>query len=176
ADGEARLMTTTHTASTTKTGDVTLHVHPIAEARLDAMREQGHDEHGNTWAPHPAIGWEPLRCCLHLATEGESIVLISYAPLTTASAWTEVGPIYVHAQQCAGYTTPDDLPTQLRTGPRVLRGYDEDGTLLYDHVTVVDEGVDLAAPIRELLASDAVDTVHVRALATQCFTYAVTRG
>ncbi|MGA9345594.1 MAG: DUF1203 domain-containing protein, partial [Nocardioidaceae bacterium] len=116
-----------------------------------------------------------LRCCLRQARPQESIVLISYAPFTTASAWMEVGPVYVHADACDGYTEPD-LPVELRTDPRVVRGYDRDRRLRYDHVRVVDPGEDLGDVISELLSEDEVDVVHVRALATQCFTYAVTRA
>ncbi len=147
----------------------------IAPERLDLMRRQGSDEHGNTWSPYAALGWEPLRCCLRLARPHELIVLISYAPFTTSSAWTEVGPVYVHADACDGYKEPD-LPAELRTGPRVLRGYDRNHRLLYDHVRVVDAGQDLEDAISDLLGADDVDVVHVRALATQCFTYAVMRA
>ena len=61
---------------------------PIDPERLSTMRVQGHDEHGNTWSPYAAEGWEPLRCCLRLAEPDEQVVLISYAPFTTMSAWT----------------------------------------------------------------------------------------
>lgn len=148
---------------------------PIDPERLSAMRGQGHDEHGNAWSPYSAEGWEPLRCCLRLAEPDEQVVLISYAPFTTTSAWTEVGPVYVHADACGGYPDGSDLPPQLRTGPRVLRGYDPGRTLLYDHVRVVDDGADLSTELDKLFVDDVVHTVHVRALSTQCFTYAVTR-
>ena len=47
--------------------------------------------------------------------------------------------------------------------------------LLYDHVRVVEEGEDLAPALDKLFVDGEVQTVHVRALSTQCFTYAVTR-
>ena len=150
-------------------------VRPIDPERLRTMLVQRHDEHGNPWTPYPAKGWEPLRCCLRLADPDESVVLISYAPFTTTSPWTEVGPVYVHAEECAGHRDETELPSRLRTGPRVLRGYDRDRALLYDHVRVVDEGVDLEAELDALFADDVVHTVHIRAFETQCFTYAVTR-
>lgn len=102
-------------------------------------------------------------------------MLISYAPFTTTSAWTEVGPVYVHADACAGYEG-SELPSELRTGPRVLRGYDRDRRLLYDQVRVVTDGEDVGRSVAQLLSEDIVDVVHVRALATQCFTYAVARA
>ena len=148
---------------------------PIDPARLAAMRAAGRDEHGNPFTAYPAVGWEPLRCCLRLADEDEPIALISYAPFTSRSPWAEVGPVYVHAEACAGFAG-DELPAQLRTGPRILRTYRADETLDYEHVTEVPAGEDLEPALRKLFAEPEVAIVHVRALLPQCFTYAVQRS
>lgn len=153
---------------------MTVRAHAIDPARLAAMRSTGADEHGNRFTGYPALGWEPLRCCLRLAEAGEEIALIAYAPFRVASPWAEVGPVYVHACECAGYVPDAGLPDALRTGPRVLRGYRADGSLDYGHVTVVGEGDDIESELQRLFAAPEVAVVHVRALTTQCFTYAVT--
>ena len=152
----------------------TFQVRPIDPDRLDRMRANGADEHGNPFTSFAARGWEPLRCCLTIAAEGEGIALISYAPFTQVSPWTEAGPVYVHAERCEGHTT-GELPEQLRVGPRILRSYSRDGRLDYGHVTLVPEGEDLEPALKELFDVPDVATVHVRALMTQCFTYAVER-
>lgn len=152
-----------------------MHVHSIAPERLAAMRTSGRDEQGNPFTGHPAEGWEPLRCCLRIADAGADIALIGFAPLLQASPWTEVGPVFVHAAECDGYAADAGLPDALRTGPRVLRSYRADGTLDYDHVSVVAEGEDIEPTLAELLAARGVAEVHVRALATQCFLFSVTR-
>jgi hypothetical protein len=153
-----------------------LHVSAIDPERLEAIRHRGEDEAGNALTPFPADGWEPLRCCLALAGAGDRILLISYSPFTVASPWAETGPVFVHAEACPGYRTSDELPGALRRGPRVLRPYHEDGSLDYADITVVDAGDDIEDHVLDLLHRPAVDTVHVRALGPQCFTYAVTRG
>jgi hypothetical protein len=147
---------------------------PIDPNRLAAMRTAGRDEHGNPFTAYPALGWEPLRCCLRLAGEGEPIALISFAPFAHPSPWTEVGPVYVHATACAGFAD-DDLPEQLRTGPRILRTYRADDTLDYEHIALVPAGEDLEPALGKLFAQPEVATVHVRSLMPQCFTYAVHR-
>jgi hypothetical protein len=81
--------------------------------------------------------------------------------------------VFVHARRCQGWAADPGLPPELRRGPRVLRGYREDGSLHYSAVRVVPEGADVEQPLQELLADPAVDEVHVRALAEQCFTYRV---
>jgi hypothetical protein len=153
-----------------------LHVSAIDPARLDDIRAAGRDESGNSLAPFPAEGWEPLRCCLEPAPPGQSIVLIAYSPFTTRTAWTETGPVFVHAERCAGYEHPGTLPEALRTGPRVLRTYHADESLDYADITVIDDGRDIEAPLLDLLSRPQVAVVHVRALAAQCFTYSVTRA
>jgi len=148
--------------------------HAIDPTRLEAVRDAGEDGHGNAFAPYAAAGeGEPLRCCLRYARPGEPIALISYAPFEQPSPWREVGPVYVHAERCAGYDATAGLPDELRRGPRVLRTYRPDGTMNYDHNTLVGDE-DLEPVVEKLLALPDVGTVHVRTVLPQCFVYAVT--
>ena len=150
-------------------------VNAIKPARLDVVRQAGHDGHGNQLAPFAASGeGEPLRCCLRFATAGEAIMLISYAPFEHASVWTEVGPVYVHAETCAGWADNGQLPGQLSRGPRVLRTYTAEKTMNYAHNTVVTDQSDIEPIVARLLAEPDVAIVHVRTLAPQCFLYEVT--
>jgi Protein of unknown function (DUF1203) len=151
-----------------------LQVHPIDAARLDAVRRVGTDGHGNDVRSFRATGQgEPLRCCLRMARACESIALISFAPFDHPSVWTEVGPVYVHADRCDG---PDEgLPAELRTGPRVLRTYRSDDTMNYEHNTLVGDGEDIEPVLDRLLSLPDVATVHVRTVLPQCFLFAVTR-
>jgi hypothetical protein len=150
-------------------------VQAIDPARLDAVYRTGTDGHGNRLRPFAAAGQgEPLRCCLRYAEPGEPITLISYAPFDHPSGWTEVGPAYIHAARCDGYTPDGRLPGQLAAGPRVLRTYRADDTMNYDHNTVVADDADLGPIIQRLLGEPDVATVHVRTLAPQCFLYTVT--
>lgn len=153
-----------------------LRVAAIDPAHLAAVRDAGADAHGNRLRPFPATGaGEPLRCCLRYAEAGESIALISYAPFEAPSVWREVGPVYIHAAAgCEGYRTPHSLPAQLSTGPRVLRAYRSDGTMHYDHNTLVADDAQLTPIIERLLAEPDVATIHVRTVKPQCFLYSVT--
>lgn len=153
-----------------------LDVRAIEPARLEAMRARGVDEHGNPWRSSPAFGWEPLRCCLTVAQADASIVLISYQPLAGPSPWAEVGPIYVHAEPCAGYRFTDAVPAAFSTGPRLLRTYRADGSLDYEHIRTVAEDEHVEPVLRALLADPDIAFVHVRAVQSQCFTFAATRA
>ena len=160
--------------TTTTQTQRTLTVHAIDPARLDDVRRSGEDTSGNAFTVIEATGeGEPLRCCLRHADAGEQIALISWAPFTEVSPWREVGPVYVHAEPCAGPTEPG-VPAALSRGPLLLRTYHADGSMNYDHNTLV--GADDVEPMLEDLLSQAdVATVHVRTVLPQCFLYAVTR-
>jgi Protein of unknown function (DUF1203) len=151
-----------------------LQVQAIDPARLDRIRRSGADGHGNELRPFAATGdGEPLRCCLRYAQPGEQITLISYAPFDHPSVWTEVGPVYIHADRCEGYRADGALPKELSTGPRVLRTYRADDSMDYEHNTVVTDEAELAPIIERLLTEPDVAFVHVRTLAPQCFLYSV---
>jgi hypothetical protein len=151
----------------------TLTVHALDPDRLDAVHDAGVDELGNPFTTFAATGeGEPLRCCLRFAREGEPIALISWAPSTQRSVWREFGPVYVHAEHCAGYSERW-LPGELRRGPQLLRTYHADGSMNYEHNTVVGDE-DIEPVLDRLLAAPEVALVHVRSLRPQCFLYAVT--
>jgi Protein of unknown function (DUF1203) len=153
-----------------------LEIVAIDPARLDAIRAAGTDEEGNPFRVIAAEGWEPLRCCLRRAGEGEQIALISYAPFTARSPWREVGPVFVHGEACKGYADNAAVPEQFRYGPRVLRTYHPDGSLDYDNITLVPEGEDIAEVTAELLGRPGVAEVHARAVGPQCFLFAARAG
>jgi hypothetical protein len=151
----------------------TLTVHAIDPARLDVIRRAGEDGFGNPVTAYGASGsGEPLRCCLRFARAGEQIALISFAPFEAVSPWREVGPVYVHAERCAG-RAEGSMPAELGRGPRVLRTYRGDGSMNYDHNTLVGDE-DLEPLLQRLLDEPDVATVHVRTVLPQCFLYAVT--
>lgn len=152
----------------------TLLVQAIDHTRLNEVRRDDANGYGNDLTPFSAVGQgEPLRCCLRYAEPGEAIALISYAPFDHPSVWTEVGPVYIHADRCTGYAPSGSLPAQLAAGPRLLRTYRADDTMIYEHNTVVSDQADLTPIIQGLLLHTDVATVHVRNLDSQCFMYAV---
>jgi hypothetical protein len=150
-----------------------LDVIAIDPGRLDSIRRARTDEHGNEIVARPAEGWEPLRCCLRIARADEQIALISYSPFSVRSPWTEVGPVFIHAEACEGYPSAGELPAELRSGPRILRTYYADESLDYDDITFVRADEDLEPALHDLLSRPQVTAVHVRAAASQCFIYEV---
>ncbi|CAL9546010.1 DUF1203 domain-containing protein [Streptomyces althioticus] len=124
-------------------------------------------------------GGAPLRCCLRRSSPGERIALVSYAPLRRWAAGTgvdpgaydEQGPVFVHAEECAG-PEGDGLP--FTSAHRVLRRYSADGRILGGRLVEAPE--DFVPALREAFAEEAVALVHVRAVEYGCFLYEVRRG
>lgn len=126
-------------------------------------------------------GGAPLRCCLRDSSPGERIVLVSYAPLRRWAATTgaepgpydEVGPIFIHADPCAG-PTETGIPKFSTYRQQVLRAYQRTG-IIHGGVLVEPEG-DIDGALRSVLADADVEAVHVRNVVFGCFMYEVRRA
>jgi len=164
---------TTETAVVAGAGVLTYQAIPAAE--LDAIRAAGRDEAGNPLEVRALEGGgSPLRCCLREARAGERVLLIAYTPPGTAGAYAERGPVFIHAERCAGYLTPGQYPPGLAHRQQVVRAYDRHGRIA-DGVLVAD-GRHAGRVIAELLARPEVELVHVRNVGYGCYNFAVRAG
>ncbi|MET9575716.1 DUF1203 domain-containing protein [Streptomyces massasporeus] len=124
-------------------------------------------------------GGSPLRCCLRHSEPGERLALVSYAPLrrwasetgAAPGAYDEQGPVFIHADACAG-PAGDTLPF---TGShRTVRRYSAEGRILGGRL--VGEPGAFRQALLEAFDDPAVALVHVRAVEYGCFLYEVRRG
>jgi hypothetical protein len=131
-------------------------------------------------------GGAPMRCCLRRSTPGESIMLVSYAPLrrwaaeigAEPGAYDEIGPVFIHAEPCGG---PEEtgFPSAVMSAERVFRAYDKRGHIIGglrvnpspNHAEPVAE-----AALDDLFADPSTQVVHVRAVAFGCFQLEVRRA
>ncbi|MEU3898428.1 DUF1203 domain-containing protein [Streptomyces sp. NPDC045251] len=150
---------------------------PIPPAALEELRST--DDAGRVPAPFTDDeGGAPLRCCLRRSRPGETITLVSYAPLrrwaaatgADPGAYDEQGPVFVHAEECAG---PETGGLAFTNSHRVLRRYCADGRILGGRL-IGDPGA-FAYALREAFDDPAVALVHVRAVEYGCFLYEVPR-
>ncbi|OKK12595.1 DUF1203 domain-containing protein [Streptomyces sp. CB02400] len=128
-------------------------------------------------------GGAPLRCCLRRSEPGELIALVSYAPLrrwaaetgADPGAYDEQGPVFVHAEECAGPEDEDPAGGGLpfTNSRRVLRRYSADGHILGGRLVEAPE--DFGPALTEAFADPGVALVHVRAVEYGCFLYEVRR-
>lgn len=163
---------------TTQTRTTTYIVRAITPAALKELRDL--DDAGRATTPFTDTeGGAPLRCCLRRSEPGERIALVSYAPLrrwasrtgATPGAYDEQGPVFIHAEDCAG---PDGGGLPFTNAHRTVRRYSADGRILGGRLV---EGNPAAfeAALAEAFDDPAVALVHVRAVEYGCFLYEVRR-
>jgi hypothetical protein len=156
----------------TQTATSTLVFEPIPAAELAWIRAAGTDEAGNPLAPLADVPvGSPLRCCLREVGPGDRILLIAYTPPGTSGAYAERGPVFIHADTCEGYLTPQAYPPGLSHRQQVVRAYDHLGRIAAG--VLVDDGGHAEKVIRELLGRPDVALVHLRNVGYGCYNFTV---
>jgi hypothetical protein len=139
---------------------------------LERIRAAGVDDFGNLLEPVTVstTGGTPLRCCLREAEAGERVVLIAYRPAAVGGPYAEVGPVFVHAETCDGYTDEDHYPEGFRSRQQLLRAYDAGGRQVEN---VIVDGPAAERAIGDLLGRPRVAYLHSRNVLAGCFMFAV---
>ncbi|AXK34229.1 DUF1203 domain-containing protein [Streptomyces armeniacus] len=170
----------------------TYRARPIDPAALKELRDT--DDAGRPLRPYASgADGEVLRCCLRLSTQGERIALVSYAPLrrwaartgADPGAYDEQGPVFIHADECAGPdgAGPDGAGTATvypfaRPGAlRAFRRYDARGRIAGGRMAELpfDTCAAYDAALDEAFADPEVALVHVRAVEYGCLHFEVRR-
>jgi hypothetical protein len=147
----------------------------LPEGDLDRIRALGVDDFGNPLSPRvDEEGGSPLRCCLRDAAPGEKIALIAYRPYPWLGPYAEVGPVFVHADRCDGYTASQSYPQGFARRRQLLRAYDHDRRIC-DGLVVTD-GAQAERVVVMLLERPEVDFVHSRNVEWGCYMFAALRS
>ncbi|MEU8851706.1 DUF1203 domain-containing protein [Streptomyces sp. NPDC048564] len=151
--------------------------HPIDPTALKELRSA--DDAGRRTVPvTDEEGGAPLRCCLRRSAPGEHIALVSYAPQRRRAAehgvdpgaYDEQGPVFIHAEECAG---PDGDALPFANAHRTVRRYSGDGRIVGGRLM---EPGGFEAAFAEAFGDPEVAFVHVRAVEYGCFLYEVRKG
>lgn len=168
--GERRAMTFTAERMSA------LSFHALPARELQRIRDHGVDDFGHKVRVlvNDNESGMPLRCCLRDAHSGERVALIAWRPLEDApeSVYAEVGPVFIHADECSGYGENDLYPGGFRYRQQVLRSYTAAGEMLD---TAIADGQIAEAAILELFADPAAAVVHSRNVQAGCYLFAIRR-
>ena len=142
---------------------------------LDRIRSRGVDDFGNELVvmTEQDEGGRPLRCCLREARVGERFVLLACQPAKTGGAYAEVGPVFIHADPCAGYPTDNVYPEGFRHRNQLFRAYDRDGWQVDNRLV---EGHDAESAIGDLFDRPEVSYVHSRNALPGCYMFTISRA
>jgi hypothetical protein len=118
-------------------------------------------------------GGRPLRCCLRDSRTGEHVALVAVTPVGPQGAYRETGPVFLHADGCAG-PTDTGYPEEFRRRTQVFRAYDHAGTIVGG--TVVGPGTGQEEVAAGLLADPGVAFVQARNVVFGCYMLTIRRS
>jgi Protein of unknown function (DUF1203) len=151
----------------------TLRYLPIDTALARQIRETLRDDYGNALQVRVRDDeGNPCRSCLRLTGSGSRLILFAHRPLTTDGPYAEIGPVFIHAEECAPYAETDRFPDDFRPRRLTFRAYDDRGEI--DDATLAD-GTDAESVLQRLFANDRVAEVHVRNPAWGCYDFRIVR-
>jgi hypothetical protein len=147
---------------------------PASEAR--AFQRGGLDANGQP--PERKFsdgGGVPCRHCLRLVPRDRPYLVLAYRPFRTIQPYSEVGPVFLCAEECAAGGTSDQLPAFLVSGHYIVRGYDADERIVYGtgQVTPTSE---IIAYGRHLLDRPDIAFAHVRSATNNCYHVRIERA
>ena len=118
-------------------------------------------------------GGAPLRCCLRDSRPGERIALVAVTPRGPQGAYRETGPVFLHADGCAG-PTETGYPEEFRRRTQVFRAYNHVGVIVGGEVVRPGTGQEEVAA--RLLADADVAFVQTRNVVFGCYMLTITRS
>lgn len=147
---------------------------PIDHTLAQRIRTTLGDDHGNALQIRTSDDdGNPCRSCLRITPSGSRLILFAHRPFTASGPYAEIGPVFIHAEDCAPYAQPDRFPADFRPRRLTFRAYDMRGDI--DDATVAD-GAGAETALERLFASEDVAEVHVRNPAWGCYDFRVVRA
>jgi Protein of unknown function (DUF1203) len=139
---------------------------PLATDFARRVRAGGPDDFGRPGRHVIAQGGEPVRDQLRRVEPGTRLILCAYQAVPMASAFAEVGPVYVSAEEPKANDWRDELPPGYFNRTFALRAYNRADEIIES--TLVEPDV---APekIRAWLARPEVAYLHARFAGHGCY-------
>jgi uncharacterized protein DUF1203 len=81
--------------------------------------------------------------------------------------------VFIHAQHCETFSSPEEFPKELRTLPLTLEGYGDDRVILHRERPSAPE---IEAAIKRAFATSGVKYIHVRNTEAGCFIARIERA
>src|SRR5213080_5290059 len=134
------------------------------------VAESGAADHAVIKVDSP-IGY-PCRHCLRWAQPGERVILFSYTSIPAGHPYSEIGPIFVHAEPCERYNATHEYPEDLRRG-RAFRAYNTSYDMIDAEVANVNEP---EAIVEKLLQNPETAFVDARSVTRGCYTFRIQRA
>ena len=121
-------------------------------------------------------GGNPCRHCLDDIAEGARMLVLAHRPFPAPQPYAEVGPIFVHAEDCPRYDPPAGAPAMFARREAILiRGYGADDRIVYGSGKVIPTQ-DIEATARKILEDPRIAYLHLRSASNNCYQCRIERG
>lgn len=149
---------------------------PIPIDTAQRFRRTGLDDNGNTVRRVVSeSGGSPCRHCLRFGAAGETMLLGSYnLPRPRGIYWTP-SPIFVHAEDCPQFASPNLIAPIIAEGALVsIRAYDAADQCIYE-LGQVCTGTEVETPLARALGDARTAFVNVHTARPGCLLSRVER-
>jgi len=118
----------------------------------------------------------PCRHCLQEIDAGADYLILAFRPFPDLHPYAELGPIFLHAEECPPYQADDELPVVLENRESALiKGYTGDDRIKYGTGRVVESGK-IATQAADIFADPDVAYIHVRSAQNNCYSCRIDRA
>ena len=155
-------------------------IQPIDKHIVDTVRQTMTDQYGHSLnvavAPN-TTGLGHCRSCLKEFNPGDERILFSYKPSEAGNPYDEIGPVFIHKNECEHYSDTNEFPKEVKKRripkPFVLRGYDKQGNM--SGTEIVQNGEETENTIDKLFSHPEIDYLQIRNVGAGCFIAKVVR-
>jgi len=149
----------------------------LDSATVQALRQGSPDANGQAPARQLSDGGgNPCRHCLDDIAEGDPFLVLAHRPFPAPQPYAELGPIFLHAEDCPRYDEAAGVPAMfLRREAILLRGYGADDRIVYGTGKVIPTA-DIAPLAADLLQRPEIAYLHLRSASNNCYQCRIERG
>lgn len=147
---------------------------PTEHAR--AYRQGASDANGQLPEKHKSTGFgNPCRHCLQNINAGDDMLVLAYRPFDALQPYAEVGPVFLHAEECERHDEAAGMPGMFKHwGTLLVKGYSANDRIQYHSFRHI-PGEEMAQQCAEMLEDKTVEYLHVRTSQYNCFQCRVER-
>ena len=150
---------------------------PLDSDLVQAWRGGAPDANGQ--APEHQVsdgGGNPCRHCLADIAGGAPMLVLAHRPFPAPQPYAELGPIFVHAEDCPRYRETGPVPAIFTRREAILmRGYSTDDRIVYGTGKVIPtEEIESRAAF--MFQRPEIAYIHLRSASNNCYQCRIERG
>lgn len=148
---------------------------PTEHAR--AFQAGAPDANGQAPEKHKSTGFgNPCRHCLKNIKAGDTMLILAYRPFDALQPYAEVGPVFLHADECERHEESAGIPDMFQHwGTLLVKGYGDNNRIQYHSFRHI-PGTEMQAQCEEMLEDASVEYLHVRTSQYNCFQCRIERS